>query len=78
MTAIVEHRVRAREHALLSAFVPGLGQFAQHRFVAAAVQFGTVATYVAGAFVLGGGRALLLAAAWNVWSVVDAYRYEAD
>jgi len=68
----------ARERALLSAVVPGLGQLAQRRFVAASAQFGTVASYLAGALAVDGRRALLLAVLWNVWSVIDAYRHEAD
>jgi hypothetical protein len=50
----------------------------QRRFGAAAVQFGTVAVYFAGALSLGGRRALLLAVAWNIWSVIDAYRHKLD
>ena len=66
------------KHAGLSALVPGLGQFAQRRFGAAAFQFGTVVAYLLGALGLGGGRALVLGLAWNVWSVIDAYRHDAD
>jgi hypothetical protein len=77
-TVSVQSKEHARDRALLSAFVPGLGQFAQHRFVAASVQFGTVASYLAGALAFGGRRALLLALLWNVWSVIDAFRHEAD
>ena len=73
-----EKRERAIERAALSLLVPGLGQVAQRRYVDAALQFGTVATYVIGVFTLGGGRALLLALLWNAWSVVDAFRHEAD
>jgi hypothetical protein len=72
------HVERARGHAYLSALIPGLGQATQHRFGAAVIQFGTVAAYVAVALGLGDRRALLLGLAWNVWSVVDAYRREAD
>ncbi len=60
-------------HALLSVLVPGLGQLAQGRRLTAAVQFGTVATYLASAYAVGGGRALWLAVAWNAWSAVEAY-----
>ena len=73
-----EQRERAIDRAALSLFVPGLGQAVQHRYVDAALQFGTVATYVVGVLSLGGGRALLLALLWNAWSVVDAFRQEAD
>jgi hypothetical protein len=73
-----EQRERAINRAALSLFVPGLGQAAQHRYVDAALQFGSVAAYVAGVFSLGGGRALLLTLLWSAWSVVDAYRHEAD
>ena len=60
-------------YALLSAFVPGLGQLAQRRFFTAALQFGTVAAYLAAAYAAGGGRVLWLAVLWNTWSTVDAY-----
>ncbi len=73
-----EHRERALLHAGLSALVPGLGQLMQGRWITALVQFGTVAAYVLGALGLGGRRALLVALVWNVWSVIDAYRHEAD
>lgn len=73
-----EHRERAIEHAGLSVLVPGLGQLAQGRVGSALVQFGTVAAYVIGTFGLGGRRALFFAVLWNVWSVIDAYRHEAD
>jgi len=74
----VQSKDRAKERALLSAFVPGLGQVAQRRFVAASIQFGTVATYLGGALAVGGRRALLLAILWNIWSAIDAFRHEAD
>jgi len=74
----VERNKRAGQHASLSALVPGLGQAAQRRFGAAIIQLGTVSVYVAGALGLGGRRALLLALLWNAWSVIDAYRHEAD
>jgi len=74
----LERSERAGQHALFSAFIPGLGQVVQRRFAAGVVQFGTVAAYLAGALALGGRRALLLALCWNVWSVIDAYRHEAD
>ena len=58
----------------LSVLLPGAGQLAQRRFVAAVVQASTVGTYLVAASSLGGdGRALLLALAWNVWSAIDAY-----
>jgi hypothetical protein len=74
----IKRSERAGQHALLSAFIPGFGQAVQRRFAAAVVQFGTVAAYLAGALALGGRRALFLALCWNVWSVIDAYRHEAD
>ena len=74
----LERSERAGQHAFLSAFVPGLGQLIQRRFGAAVIQFGTVAAYLAGAHGLGGRRALMIALCWNVWSVIDAYRHEAD
>ncbi|MDF2771351.1 MAG: hypothetical protein K0S86_845 [Geminicoccaceae bacterium] len=64
------------ERAMLSLLVPGLGQFAQRRFIVGASQLGTVLAYSATALALGGGRAMLIAVAWNVWSAVDAYRHE--
>lgn len=73
-----EQRERAIGRAVLSLLVPGLGQAAQRRYADAALQFGTVSTYVVGVFTLGGGRALLLALLWNAWSVVDAFRHEGD
>jgi hypothetical protein len=58
----------------LSVLLPGAGQVAQRRFVAAAIQAATVGTYlVAASSIGGGGRALLLALAWNAWSAIDAY-----
>ncbi len=57
----------------LSLVVPGLGQLAQGRAVAAAIQFGTVVGYTVAAWIGLGGRAWLIAFAWNVWSAVDAY-----
>lgn len=77
-TSIAQRRTHTTGQALLSALVPGLGQAAQGRLVTAGLQFGTVAAYLAGAFALGGRRAILLAVAWNVWSVIDAYRHETD
>jgi hypothetical protein len=65
-------------HAGLSALVPGLGQVAQRRFGTALLQFGTVITYIVSTLGLGGRRALILALAWNLWSVIDAYRHDAD
>jgi hypothetical protein len=50
----------------------------QRRFGAAGAQFGTVAAYLVGALAVGGHRALLFALLWNAWSVIDAYRHEAD
>jgi hypothetical protein len=56
--------------------MPGLGQFAQRRFLAGAGQLGTVVAYVTTALALGGGSALLLAIGWNVYSAIDAYRHD--
>jgi len=74
--AIIAPLAPAVERAILSLVVPGLGQFAQRRFVAGAGQLGTVIAYSATALALGGGQALLLAIGWNVWSAVDAYRHD--
>jgi hypothetical protein len=64
--------------ALLSAAIPGLGQVAQGRYVAAATQFVTVVGYMVSAVAVGGRRALLAALLWNVWSTIDAYRSEGN
>jgi hypothetical protein len=61
---------------VLSLVVPGLGQFAQRRFLAGATQLGTVVAYGAGALVFGDARALAVAVVWNIWSAIDAYRNE--
>jgi hypothetical protein len=61
------------EVAALSVFLPGLGQLMQGRWLTAALQFGTVVTYL---FVAGGSRgsrAIWLAVLWNAWSAIDAY-----
>jgi hypothetical protein len=65
-------------HAALSALVPGLGQLAQGRLGAALVQFGTVAIYVGAVVAEGRQRAYFVALLWNLWSIIDAYRHEAD
>ena len=57
----------------LSVLVPGAGQVAQRRFMAATIQAATVGTYLVTASSVGGGRSLWLALAWNVWSALDAY-----
>jgi hypothetical protein len=64
--------------ALLSAVLPGAGQAAQRRWGTAALHVATVASYLAGALVVGGGRAFWLALAWNAWSAVDAYWHGRD
>jgi hypothetical protein len=74
----VERGERAGRHALLSAFIPGLGQVVQRRFVAGIIQFRIAAACLGAAFALGGRGAWLLALCWNVWSVMDAYHHEAD
>ena len=74
--SVTSPRASAGEHAVMSLVLPGLGQFAQRRFIAGASQLGTVIAYGVTAAALGGGRALLLAIAWNVWSAIDAYRHE--
>lgn len=71
---------RAAGAAGLSLLVPGLGQFVQRRFSAAAWQFGTVIFFlVAAAGVTDAGTsgrtALILAVLWNVWSAIDAWRF---
>ena len=73
--ALTPHAPRT-ERWLLSCIVPGLGQFAQRRFVSAAGQLGTMLAYGVAALALGDGRAALFAIAWNVWSAVDAYRHD--
>jgi hypothetical protein len=77
-TSSVAPHKPAGDRALLSALVPGLGQIFQRRFMAAGIQFGAAATYTAGALGIGGRRLLLLALVWNLWSVLDAYRHDAD
>jgi hypothetical protein len=57
----------------LSVLLPGAGQVAQRRLGAAAIQAATVGTYLVTAIGVGGGRAVWLALAWNVWSAIDAY-----
>ncbi|HSQ29436.1 MAG TPA: hypothetical protein VLN49_06295 [Gemmatimonadaceae bacterium] len=69
---------RAVSHAACSALIPGAGQLLQGRLAAAVVQFGTVVAYAAAAIGSGNARALWIAAAWNVWSAIDAYRRERD
>lgn len=64
--------------SLLSLLLPGAGQLAQRRYVAAAVQLLTVGSYLAAATGAGGGRAYLLALAWNAWSAIDAYWHASD
>jgi len=73
-----KHRGRAVRHASYSVLVPGLGQLAQRRFGAALLQFGTAVAYTSAAIGLGNPRAGLIGLAWNIWSVVDAYRHESD
>jgi hypothetical protein len=63
--------------AVLSAIIPGLGQFTQGRWALAGLQLATVAAYVViAAHAADRGRALSFALLWNVWSTVDAYLYE--
>jgi hypothetical protein len=59
----------------LSLLLPGAGQIAQRRFGIAAIQLLTVGSYLFAAMNAGGGRAYLLALAWNAWSAFDAYRH---
>ena len=73
---VVASRGEAGQRAILSLLLPGLGQFAQHRFLAGAGQLGTVVAYVTTAAALGSGPALLLAIGWNIFSAVDAYRHD--
>lgn len=77
-TALVDRRVRARERALSSALVAGLGQALQGRPVSAALHFGTVVAYAVTALSLGANSALFVAVLWNAWSAIDAYRHERD
>ena len=69
-------RVTATSRATLSLLIPGLGQFAQRRFLAGTGQLVTVVAYAATALAFGDGRAVLLAFAWNIWSAIDAFRHE--
>ena len=64
--------------SLLSVLLPGAGQIAQRRFGAAALQLATVGAYLGAAASVGGGRALLLALAWNAWSAIDAWWHAPD
>ena len=73
---VLATRPPAAERAVLSLVMPGLGQFAQRRFLAGAAQLGTVVAYATGALVFGDARALIVAVVWNVWSAIDAYRNE--
>jgi hypothetical protein len=66
-------RVDPSNYFWLSIVLPGAGQVAQRRFVPAVIQAATVGTYLIAASQVGGGRALWLALAWNVWSAIDAY-----
>lgn len=74
----IARNARPAQHAFLSALIPGLGQLIQRRVGAAVIQFGTVAAYLLGTLGVGGRRALLFALCWNLWSVIDAYRHDAD
>jgi hypothetical protein len=76
LPAVISPREPAVERAILSLVLPGLGQFAQRRFLAGGGQLGTVLAYAVTALALGGGHALWLAIGWNVWSAVDAYRHD--
>lgn len=67
---------RARWHSGMWCRPPREAQVAQRRWGTAALHAATVAVYLAGAFAVGGDRAVWLALAWNMWSVVDAYWYE--
>ena len=73
---VVAPQVSPAGRALQSLLIPGLGQFAQRRFLIGAGQLVTVLAYSATALSLGGPRALLLSIAFNVWSAIDAYRHE--
>jgi hypothetical protein len=64
--------------ALASGFIPGVGQFLQGRYLAAAVQFTTVVAYVVVGSAVGLRHAMFIAFAWNCFSVIDAYRYRTD
>jgi hypothetical protein len=56
--------------------IPGLGQLSQGRWLAALMQFGTVAAYATVALATGGRRAALVALLWNAGSAVDAWWFE--
>jgi hypothetical protein len=71
-------RFSATEAALASGFIPGVGQLLQGRYLAAAVHFSTVATYLVVGAEFGLRRALFAALAWNVYSIIDAYRHRLD
>jgi hypothetical protein len=60
-------------YLLLSLLLPGAGQVAQRRFVAAALQAATVGTYLVTALGVRDGPTIWLALAWNGWSAIDAY-----
>lgn len=62
--------------AALSLLIPGLGQFAQRRFLAGAGQLVAVSAYWATALALSDSRAMWLAIGLNIWSAVEAYRHE--
>jgi hypothetical protein len=64
------------ERAVLSAVLPGLGQFAQGRLLAGSVQLGSAVTWSLAAFLSGNLPLLWLALGWNVWSAIDAWRSE--
>jgi hypothetical protein len=74
--ALAPPQATPSSRAMLSLLLPGLGQFAQRRFVAGVGQLVTVAAYSTTALALSDGRALWLAIAWNLWSAIDAYRHE--
>jgi hypothetical protein len=74
MLPAVPHDQAGRDVAL-SLLVPGLGQLAQGRRLAAATQFGTVLGYIVASHIGVGGGAAFFALAWNVWSAIDAYRH---
>jgi hypothetical protein len=65
-----------RARAALSLLLPGLGQFAQRRFLAGTGHLVAVTAYWTMALALGDSRAMWLAIALNIWSGIEAYRHE--
>jgi TM2 domain-containing membrane protein YozV len=73
-----ETRQGSGTEALASAFIPGVGQLLQGRRLAGVAQFTTVIAYLVIGSAVGLRHAMLFALVWNVYSVIDAYRYRGD